>query len=106
MRAAIIHMLVALLIAVFAIGAPQSVRADCLACQDCTVSAPAKDHAPCSQGALDCQVAQSCGGQLQKMPGQSTIGIARTSTDAAFGEGGAVAVKSAATPPETTPPRL
>jgi hypothetical protein len=106
MRAAILHMLVAVLIAVFAIGMPQSVHADCLTCPDCNVASPAKDHIPCSQGTLVCQPGQSCANQMQKMPAQTTIGAAQSSAEAIFGEAATAAIKLAHIPPDTAPPRL
>ena len=106
MRLGFAHLLVTLLIAVFAIGAPLPVQADCQACEDCTTEAPAKNQAPCPEKGIACQVTQSCGSQVQKLPAQLAVQIADGSGSVVFGHAASVAVKSAFITPETAPPRL
>ena len=105
MRASIVHLLVALLIAVFAVGAPLPAQADCAQCQDCTLESPAKNDIPCPQKSLACQ-AQNCAGQQQKMPAQTTGRVVQHGAKAAFGQASAVAIKLADITPETAPPRV
>ena len=104
MRRALVHVLAAILLAVFAIGVPASVRADCAACADCTVSKGAGED-PCSHGQLACQLGLSCASQAQKLAVHAGIGAVRTQSKAAFGDVAAAAVKPAHIPPETAPPR-
>jgi hypothetical protein len=106
MRTRIIHVLVVLLIAVFAIGEPVPAKADCRTCDGCTTEAPVKNDAPCQEKALVCQVSQGCAGQTQKAPAQLDIGDSDDAREAAFGSSGSIAVKSAYLTPETAPPRL
>jgi hypothetical protein len=105
MRASFVHLLVAVLIAVFAIGAPQAALADCARCAECTVEAPAKNDTPCPQKGQVCQMAQSCSGQVQKMPAPSAIHPAQLAGKATFGQGSIAAVKLTHITPETAPPR-
>ena len=98
MRARIIHVLVVLLIAVFAIGEPVPAKADCRTCDGCTIETPVNNDAPCQEKAFVCQVSQGCASQTQKAPAQLDIG--------AFGLSWSIAVKSAYLTPETAPPRL
>ncbi|WP_119304877.1 hypothetical protein [Dongia deserti] len=106
MRAATIHLLTALLIAIFAIGAPLSVRADCLACQDCTVTAPAADHAPCPEATLVCQLSQTCASQAQTMLPRSTAGAMWMLAGTTYDQAPAAAVELTYILPETAPPRI
>ena len=106
MRASIIHVLVALLIAVFAIGEPVPAKADCLPCEGCPTEAPVKNDAPCQDKAFVCQVAQGCASQTQKAPAQLHIDVRDDARGAAFGLNASIAVKSAYLTPETAPPRL
>lgn len=106
MRLNFVLLLVALLIAVFAIGAPLPVQADCAECNACTTEAPAKSGAPCSGKGLACQIAQSCGSQVQKLPAQTAIQVADNTGSVDFGYARSIAVKLALITPETAPPRL
>lgn len=106
MRLSLVHLLVILLVAVFAMGAPAPAQADCATCQDCSVDAPANKEAPCPETGLACQIAPSCGSQAQKMPAQAFIVGALASGKAAFSAAADAAAKPAFTKPETSPPRL
>ena len=105
MRVSFVHMLVALLIAIFAIGSPLPAQADCAKCDDCSVQEPAKNEAPCQQKGLACQIAQTCATQLQKMPVHAVTVGTLSSGEAIFGEADDIAVKLALLKPETSPPR-
>jgi hypothetical protein len=105
MRASIIHVLVALLIAVFTVGEPVSAKAECRTCEGCPIEAPVKNDAPCQDKAFVCQVAQSCAGQTQKAPARLDIDDRDDARAAAFGVKACFAVKSADLTPETAPPR-
>lgn len=104
MRGKVVHLLVALLIAVFAIGAPQAAQADCATCDDCTTEAPAKNETRCLQKGLVCQIASSCASQVQKAPAQIAIQDDATSA-VVFGYASSAVGKSAFVTPETAPPR-
>lgn len=106
MRASIIHVLVALLIAVFAIGESAPAKADCGTCEGCPTEVPMKNAPPCQDKALVCQVAQGCASQTQKAPAQINIDDRDDARPAAFGLNASIAVKSAYLTPETAPPRL
>jgi hypothetical protein len=105
MRVSIIHVLVALLIAVFAIGSPRPGQADCAKCETCSVEIPAGNEAPCPQKGLACQIAQTCVSQVQKAPAQIAIHTPAEAPAVAFGRQLAAAEKSASLTPETAPPR-
>ena len=104
MRLSFVHLLVALLIAVFAIGAPLPAKADCAKCHDCSSEAPAKNETPCPEKGLACQIATNCSAQLQKMPVPSVISELSSGT-APFGDVDDIAIKLAFIKPETSPPR-
>jgi hypothetical protein len=105
MRVSFVHMLVALLIAIFAIGSPLPAQADCAKCDDCSVEAPAKNEAPCPHKGMACQVAQTCVGQMQKAPAQLGLHPMADAGKASFNLYSSVAIKSAYITPETAPPR-
>jgi hypothetical protein len=105
MRASVVHILVALLIAIFAIGAPPPAKADCAKCHDCSTEAPAKNDAPCPEKGLACQIATTCASQIQKMPAHAVIASDPSSGKAVFGDIDDIAVKLAFIKPETSPPR-
>lgn len=105
MRLSFVHLLVALLIAIFAIGAPQPAKADCAKCQDCSTQAPAKNEAPCPEKAIVCQVAATCASQVQKMPAPAVTAGEMSSGKAIFDSHAAIAIKLAFIKPETSPPR-
>jgi hypothetical protein len=106
MRLSFVHLLVALLIAVFAIGAPPPAQAECAKCVDCSAEAPAKKEAPCPEKGLVCQIATSCASQAQKMPAHAVIASDLSSGKAVFGGVDDIAVKLAFVKPETSPPRV
>ncbi len=105
MRLSFIHLLVALLIAVFAIGAPPSAQAECAECVDCGTQAPAKNETPCPEKGVACQIATSCASQVQKMPAHALIAADLSSGRAVFGNADDIAIKLAFLKPETSPPR-
>ena len=105
MRLSFVHLLVALLIAIFAIGAPPPAKADCAKCHDCTTQAPAKNEAPCPEKAIVCQVAATCANQIQKMPVPAVITGDMPPGKAIFDSNSAIAIKLAFIKPETSPPR-
>lgn len=100
-----LHVLVALLIAILAIGAPPPAKAACVTCVDCTAEAPAKNQIPCPDQGRACQIAQTCAPQLQKAPAQSVTFGVLASGKADFGDTRAIAIKPAFLKPETSPPR-
>jgi hypothetical protein len=106
MRLSFVHLLAALLIAVFAIGAPPPAQAECAKCVDCGAEAPARNDAPCPEKGLACQIATSCASQLQKMPAHAVIASDLSSGKAVFGDIDDIAVKLAFIKPETSPPRF
>jgi len=106
MRLSLAHLLIALLIAVFAIGAPIPAKADCAECDRCTIDAPAKNKSPCGEQGLACKSGQNCATQLQKMSGQTGFRSTRDVAKASFGLSANEATGSAFVTPETAPPRL
>ena len=105
MRATVVHILAALLIAIFAIGSPPPAKADCAKCHDCSTEAPAKNDVPCPEKGLVCQVAQTCASQVQKAPAQPNFDALVDAGKAGFGLGVSIAIKSTYLTPETAPPR-
>lgn len=105
MRASVVHLLIALLIAIFAIGAPPPAQADCATCEDCRAQEPAKNKTPCHQKGLACQIAQTCATQLQKMPARFVAFGALSSGPNIYDNADGIAVKPAFIKPETSPPR-
>ncbi|HKP26081.1 MAG TPA: hypothetical protein VJV39_19585 [Dongiaceae bacterium] len=105
MRALVVHILAVLLIAIFALGAPQYATADCLKCHDCDTGAPAKNNAPCPEKGMVCQVAQTCANQVQKSPVQLNVDELGAAGQSGFIFGFSIAFKSAYLTPETAPPR-
>ena len=106
MQASIVHVLVALLIAVFAVGEPAPAKADCRSCEECPTEAPVKNEAPCQDKAFVCQVSQGCASQTQKAPAQINVDDCDDGRRASFGSSSTIVVKSAYLTPETAPPRL
>ncbi|HEX6118566.1 MAG TPA: hypothetical protein VFZ03_03885 [Dongiaceae bacterium] len=105
MRLSLIHVLMSLLIAIFALGAPSAAQADCARCSDCSAR-PTNNEVPYSHKSLACQITLNCTGQIQKMPVQTATTGEQSSVEAAFGELADAAVKLALIKPETSPPRL
>jgi hypothetical protein len=106
MRLSFVHLLVALLIAIFAIGAPPPAQAECAKCVDCSTEAPAKNETPCPEKGLACQIATSCASQIQKMPAHAMVARDLSSGEAVFSDVDDIAVKLAFVKPETSPPRF
>ena len=98
-------MLVALLIAIFAVGSALPADADCAKCDDCSVGAPASNETPCPHKGTACQISQTCVNQMQKAPVQVGIHPVVDAGEAAFSLSPFVAIKSAYLTPETAPPR-
>ena len=105
MRATVVHILTALLIAIFAIGLPLPAKAGCEECRNCSTESPAKSNVPCPEKGLVCQVAQACASQVQKAPIQINFDNLGDRGQAVFGPSSSIAVKSAYLTPETAPPR-
>ncbi|MBL9033407.1 MAG: hypothetical protein JNN33_01515 [Rhodospirillaceae bacterium] len=106
MRMGMLYVVVALLIAAFAIGTPLPAQANCVECQDCTTEAPAKKDGPCSEKGLVCQIASSCASQVQKAPAHIVSQAAVDISSIAFGYESSIALNSAFITPETAPPCL
>jgi len=105
MRLSFAYLLVALLMAIFAIGSPQPALAECAKCADCGTEAPAKNEAPCPEKGIVCQVAATCANQVQKMPVPAVIAGDMSAGKAIFATAAEIAVKLAFSKPETSPPR-
>lgn len=105
MRLSFAHLLVALLIAIFAIGAPPPAKADCEKCHDCSTEAPAKNETPCPEKGIVCQVATPCASQVQKMPVPAVIDGDMSACASIFATAADIAIKLAFVKPETSPPR-
>ena len=105
MRLSFVHPLVALLIAIFAIGAPPPAKADCLKCHDCSTEAPTKNETPCPEKDIVCQVATTCASQVQKMPVPAVIAGDMSAGASIFATAADIAIKLAFVKPETSPPR-
>lgn len=104
MRIGIRYLVIGLLIAIFAIGAPPPAKADCAKCHDCSTETPAKNEAPCPEKGLACQIATSCASQVQKMPANA-VTVDLSSGKAIFGDADDIVIKLAFVKPETSPPR-
>lgn len=105
MRLSFAHLLVALLIAIFAIGAPPPTRAECVTCVDCSTQPPAKNETPCPDKAIVCQIAITCANQIQKMPAPAVAVGDISGGKAIFPNIDDIAVNLAFIKPETSPPR-
>jgi len=106
MRRRLAHLLIALLIAAFAIGAPLPAQADCAQCDACTTEAPLPDQTPCGDQGVVCNLGQSCSGQAQKMPAYTDVDRDSDVAGIAFGRAARDALASTVIAPETAPPRL
>ena len=105
MRVGILYVVIGLLTAVFAIGAPPAAKADCAKCHDCSTEAPAKNEAPCPEKGIVCQVAATCANQIQKMPVPAVVAEDTSTSKAIYDMAADIAVKLAFVKPETSPPR-
>lgn len=106
MRLSLAHFLVALLIAVFAIGAPIPAKADCHGSGECNIAAAGKADGSCDLKGEPCKVAQNCAAQVLKMPAQESFGIGSGMSKVAFASLSNDDVASASITPETSPPRI
>lgn len=105
MRLSLVHLLVALLIAIFAIGVPSLAQAECAMCMDCGTLSPDKNKAPCPEKGIACQVSTNCASQPQKMPVPAILADDVSAGKTAFPNFDDVAVNLAFVKPETSPPR-
>ena len=106
MRLSLINFVVALLIAVLAIGAPIPAKADCAAQGVCKTDADDMTGGACGGKGEPCKVAQNCAVQPLKMPTQATIGFATSISKVAFAAPADETLASAFIIPETAPPRV
>lgn len=106
MRLSLINFVVALLIAVFAIGAPIPAKADCAGQGACSIDVGDMTGGACGAKGEPCKVAQNCAVQPLKMPAQATIGVAVSVSEATFAAPADEMLASAFIIPETAPPRL
>lgn len=106
MRLSLINFVVALLIALLAIGGPIPAKADCAAQGVCKTDADDMTGGACGGKGEPCKVAQNCAVQLLKMPTQATTGIAAYSSEVAFAALTDETLASEFVTPETAPPRV
>jgi hypothetical protein len=103
MRRSLITVLVALLIAIFAIGAPIPAKAaDCSGSGDCNVG---MNQGSCDLKGEPCKFAQNCAGQVLKMPAQAWFRVALGDSKVAFAIPANDDLSSASITPEISPPR-
>ena len=105
MRSLLNALVVVLLIAAFAIGAPIPVQASCQDSSDCNVVKAGLGDGSCDQKSEPCKVAQNCASPLQKMPVYSAIRVLPDAAQAQYGPLSSDAMISAFVLPETAPPR-
>lgn len=106
MRTSLGPLVIALLIAFFAIGVSLPAFAFCETCQECTAAAPTDEQAPCPHQGLACAIAQTCGSQLPKVPAHEAIDITIDPTSVTYGPPVLAAITSTFIVPEPSPPRL
>lgn len=100
----VVHILVALLVAIIVIGLSLPAQAGCEKCQNCSTQGPAKKVPPCPETGVVCQIAPACASQLQKAPAQIGINDLYAGR-VAFNPSSSITIKSAYLTPETAPPR-
>lgn len=106
MRSVLNTLLVVLLIAAFAVGAPIPAKASCQGSSDCTMHQSGAADGSCErQGGEPCKIAQNCASPLHKMPVLSAIRIVPSASQIHYGPLSNDAMASAFVPPETAPPR-
>jgi hypothetical protein len=105
MRRSVVNVLVALLIAIFAIGAPIPAKADCSSSGDCSEAAAGMADGSCDLKGEPCKVAQNCAAQILKMPAQTSIRLATNISKVAFAFPSNEDVCSTSVTPEISPPR-
>jgi hypothetical protein len=103
-RAITLHILVVVLIAVFAIGAPIPAKASCLGTSDCSMAG--RSDGSCDQKSGPCKVAQNCASLLQKMPVHASHRLVPDASQVQYGLVANDKIVSEFVPPETTPPRI
>lgn len=106
MRSSLLNLIVALLIAALAIGAPLPAKADCAGQGGCTVGAADMTGGCGGSKGEGCKIAQNCAVQLLKMPAQTTIGIAAHASRVVFAALTDETLSSEFVTPETAPPRV
>jgi hypothetical protein len=105
MRRTVINVLVALLIAIFAIGAPIPAKAADCSGGDCGAAATGMADGSCDLKGEPCKVAQNCAAQVQKMPAQASFRVASGVSKVAFAFPSNDDLSSASITPEISPPR-
>lgn len=104
MRSILNALLVVLLIAAFAIGAPIPLQASCQDSGDCNQAKAGLDGS-CDQKGESCKIAQNCASPLHKMPVYSAIHALPNAAQTQYGPLSSDAIASAFVLPETAPPR-
>jgi hypothetical protein len=105
MRQSVIHVLVALLIAIFAIGTPIPAKTDCAGSGACNVAGDGMANGSCDLKGEPCKIAQNCAGQVLKMPGQASFRGASGASKFVFAIPSDDDLSSASITPEISPPR-
>ncbi len=105
MRSLLNALLVVLLIAAFAIGAPIPAKAVCEGSSDCNLTKAGLADGSCDQKGEPCKIAQNCASPLHKMPLYSAIRVLPDAAQAQYGPLSSDAIASAFVLPETAPPR-
>lgn len=105
MRRSIINVLIAVLIAIFAIGTPIAAKAACSGSSECYVTGADAANGSCDQKGQPCKVVQNCAGQVLKMPAQASYRIASDASRVAFAIPSTDDLSSVFVTPETSPPR-
>jgi hypothetical protein len=105
MRSILNALLVVLLIAAFAIGAPIPVQASCQDSSDCNLAKAGLTDGSCDQKGEPCKIAQNCASPLHKMPVYSAIRVLPDAAQTPYEPLPSDATASAFVLPETAPPR-
>ena len=104
MRSILNALLVVLLIATFAVGAPIPAKASCQG-SDCHMVKAGLADGPCDQKGEPCKIAQNCASPLHKMSVYSAIRVLPDAAQTQYGPLSSDAIASAFVLPETAPPR-
>ena len=105
MRSLLNALLVVLLIAAFAIGAPIPAKAACEGSSDCNLAKAGLADGSCDQKGEPCKIAQNCASPLHKMPIYSAIRVLPEGAQTQYRRFSSDAIASAFVLPETAPPR-
>ena len=106
MRSILNALLVVLLIAAFAVGAPIPAKASCQGSSDCNMVKAGLADGPCDQKGEPCKIAQNCASPLQKMPVYGAIRVAPDASQIQYGPLSNHTLASTFVLPETAPPRV